>query len=115
MAPSGGNTGCCKAGRPTAGCAPPNVNRGNSSEQGSVNSPPLDDPPVNSPDDINPSIKLLDTRNYSNVHHLIERDHLSNNNWHEWKHLMKQYVSLPHGSTWTPPVLHELQVESRGP
>ena len=35
-----------------------------------------------------PSIKALKTKDYSNVSRLAERDHLNDDNWHEWKDRM---------------------------
>jgi hypothetical protein len=42
---------------------------------------PEDEPP-------RPSIKLLKTKDYTNVSRLAERDHLTDKNWHEWKDRM---------------------------
>ena len=35
-----------------------------------------------------PSVKLLKTKDYSNVSRIVERDHLTDENWHEWKDRM---------------------------
>ena len=40
-------------------------------------------------DDI-PSIKLIRTRNYTNVNKIAECDHLTDDNWHEWKERMRR-------------------------
>jgi len=40
-------------------------------------------------DDNEPSIKLISTRQYSNVNKIANCDHLTDNNWHEWKERMK--------------------------
>ena len=37
-----------------------------------------------------PSIKLIWTRNYTNVNKITERDHLMDDNWHEWKERMRR-------------------------
>ena len=37
-----------------------------------------------------PSIKLICTRNYTNVNKIVERDHLTDDNWHEWKERMRR-------------------------
>ena len=37
-----------------------------------------------------PSIKLIRTRNYTNVNKIAERDHLADDNWHEWKERMRR-------------------------
>ena len=44
---------------------------------------PPDVPPVEPPPQ--PAIKLLKTKNYSNVSKIAKKDHLANDNWHEWK------------------------------
>src|SRR5580704_13686319 len=35
-----------------------------------------------------PSVKVLKTKDYTNVSRLAERDHLTDDNWHEWKDRM---------------------------
>ena len=35
-----------------------------------------------------PSITLIRTRNYSNINRIAECDHLTDENWHEWKERM---------------------------
>ena len=37
---------------------------------------------------IRPTIELLKTKDYTNVSRLAERDHLTDENWHEWKDRM---------------------------
>ena len=37
-----------------------------------------------------PPIKLIRTRNYTNVNKIAERDHLTDDNWHEWKERMRR-------------------------
>ena len=37
-----------------------------------------------------PSIKLIWTRNYTNVNKMMEHDHLTDDNWHEWKERMRR-------------------------
>src|SRR5579859_3063529 len=40
--------------------------------------------------DIRPTIALLRTKDYSNVSRIAERDHLTDDNWHEWKdHMLR--------------------------
>ena len=41
-------------------------------------------------DDDLPSITLIRTRNYSNINRIAERDHLTDENWHEWKERMRE-------------------------
>jgi hypothetical protein len=36
-----------------------------------------------------PAIKLLKTKDYLNVSKITEQDHLTDNNWHEWKECMQ--------------------------
>ena len=45
-----------------------------------------------SPDIDNPlqTVTLLKTKNYSNVGRIAERDHLTDDNWHEWKERMQR-------------------------
>jgi hypothetical protein len=35
-----------------------------------------------------PSVKVLKTKDYTNISRLVERDHLTDDNWHEWKDRM---------------------------
>jgi hypothetical protein len=49
--------------------------------------PPPNIPPVVVPPQ--PTIKLLKTKDYSNISKIAERDHLTNDNWHEWKEHMQ--------------------------
>ena len=80
-----------RGGQAPRGQGAPRNNRGSDSEESSSsNSPPLGNNPPSNPNIIAPAIKLLDTKNYTNVCQLIERDHLSNDNWHDWTHLMKR-------------------------
>ena len=37
-----------------------------------------------------PSVKLIQTRNYANINKITERDHLTDDNWHEWKERMRR-------------------------
>ena len=37
-----------------------------------------------------PFIKLIRTRNYTNVNKIAECDHLMDDNWHEWKERMRR-------------------------
>ena len=37
-----------------------------------------------------PSVKLIWTRNYTNVNKIAEHDHLTDDNWHEWKERMRR-------------------------
>ena len=37
-----------------------------------------------------PSIKLICTRNYTNVNKITEHNHLMDKNWHEWKERMRR-------------------------
>ena len=83
MAPPAGPSRCRRGGQ-----APRTNRSSNSKNASSNNNLPHGNNPPNDQDNINPSIKLLDTKNYMNVCWLIERDHLSNNNWHDWTHLM---------------------------
>ena len=41
-------------------------------------------------DDDLPSIKLICTKNYSNVNRITECNHLTDKNWHKWKERMRQ-------------------------
>ena len=41
-------------------------------------------------DDDLPSIKLICTRNYTNINKIAEHDHLTDKNWHKWKERMRQ-------------------------
>ena len=41
-------------------------------------------------DDDLPSIKLIHTKNYSNINRITECDHLTDENWHKWKERMRQ-------------------------
>ena len=41
-------------------------------------------------DDDLPSIKLIHTKNYSNVNRIAEHDQLMDKNWHGWKERMRQ-------------------------
>jgi hypothetical protein len=40
-----------------------------------------------------PAIKLLKTKDYSNVSKLTERDHLTNDNWHKCKECMQRILT----------------------
>jgi hypothetical protein len=37
-----------------------------------------------------PAIQLIRTKEYSNVNKIADRDHLTDENWHEWKDRMKR-------------------------
>src|SRR5262245_17725554 len=60
----------------------PNIRKGNRSR---------DD--KDSEDETPPSlIKLLKTKDYTNVSRLAERDHLTDDNWHNWKERMTRIL-----------------------
>jgi hypothetical protein len=47
-------------------------------------------PDSNDGSEIKPSIKLIRIKEYSNVNKIADRDHLTDENWHEWKDRMKR-------------------------
>jgi hypothetical protein len=53
--------------------------------------PPPNVPPVVPPPQ--PAIKLLKTKNYLNVSKIAEKDHLNDDNWHEWKERMQRVLT----------------------
>jgi hypothetical protein len=50
-------------------------------------SPSLDDPGFNQ-EFLPPSIELLRTKDYTNINRIAECNHLTDDNWHEWKERM---------------------------
>jgi hypothetical protein len=47
---------------------------------------PIINPPAN------PTIIMLHTKDYSNVSRIADRDHLTDNNWHEWKECFRRVI-----------------------
>jgi hypothetical protein len=47
-------------------------------------------PCIDSALDVEPTITLICTKEYSNVNKIAEHDHLTDENWHEWQERMKQ-------------------------
>ena len=45
--------------------------------------------PPNPPIPTIPAITLLQSKDYSNVSRIADRDHLTNDNWYEWKERFK--------------------------
>jgi hypothetical protein len=45
--------------------------------------------PESIPDNNRPTIKLIYTKDYSNVSKITEQDHLTDDSWHKWKEHMK--------------------------
>src|SRR6202050_5593656 len=58
--------------------------RGQGNPPAAIN-PPVNDPPVN-----NPTLALIRTKEYTAVNRLLERSHLTDDNWYDWKERMNR-------------------------